>query len=85
MTEYFTIEQLKQRGWTTDMVRMHLGKPDDLRPDPNGRLRKPIKLYSTDRVHTLEAGAAKADLGKLAEAQELAKRALSLKKKKLSR
>lgn len=66
------------------MIKAHLGKPDEQRCDPNGRLRKMIKLYEAERVHALEAGAAKAELQKLSDATSLAKRALAMRKKKLS-
>ena len=84
MDDYYTTEQLNARGWTVLMIKTHLGKPDEQRSDPSGRLLKPIKFYRIDRVHTLEAGAAKADLEKMSEAKALARRALELKKKKIS-
>ncbi len=83
MDDYYTTEQLKARGWTALMIKAHLGRPDDQRSDPSGRLRKPIKLYRRDRVLSLEAGAAQADLEKLSEAKTFARRAQELKKKKL--
>lgn len=84
MDEYFTIEQLKARGWTGLMIKSHLGKPDEQRSDPSGRLRKPIKLYRRDRVLSLEAGAAQGELEKLSEAKTLARRAIELKKRNFS-
>ena len=50
MDDYFTTEQLKARGWTSRMIKAHLGKPDTTQPDPRGLLRKPIQLYSRDMV-----------------------------------
>ena len=82
MDDYYTTEQLKARGWTALMIKTHLGRPDGQRSDPSGRLRKSIKLYRRDRVLSLEAGAAQADLEKLSEAKTFARRAQELKKKK---
>ena len=84
MKEHYTIEQLKARGWTALMIKTHLGKPDEQRSDPNGRLRKKVKLYRIERVHAFEVGEARTDLEKLSEARALAKRALQLKKSKRS-
>ena len=43
------------------MIKAHLGKADEQRSDPNGRLRKSVKLYRIERVHEAEAGAARSD------------------------
>ena len=80
MQDHYTSEQLKERGWTSSMIKAHLGNPDDQTADPNGQLRKPAKLYQIERVHAAEAGPARSELKKLREAVELAKRALRLKK-----
>ena len=82
MTDYYTTEELKERGWMDSIIKQHLGKPDDTRADPHGRLRTRIKLFAVDRVHELESGKAKADLEKISEARDLARRALMLKKRK---
>ena len=82
MQDYYTTEQLKDRGWTSLMIKAHLGKADEQRSDPNGRLRKTVKLYRIERVHAAEVGAARSDLQKRSEATALAKRALQLKKNK---
>ena len=84
MADHYTVEGLQARGWTTSMIRTYLRKPDDQRSNPHGRLRKAISLYQVDRVHDLEAGAAKHDLEKMAEGRALAKRALDMMKKKRS-
>ena len=80
MDDYFTTEQLKARGWTSRMIKAHLGKPDATKPDPRGRLRKPILLYACDRVLHIEGTAARADLGKLNQARDLARRAAAARK-----
>ena len=82
MTDYYTTADLKEHGWTDSIIKQHLGKPDRVRPNPQGRLRSKIKLFAVDRVHELEGGKAKADLEKISEARDLAKRALMLKQRK---
>ena len=57
-----------QRGWTSLMIKAHLGKADKQRSDPNGRLRKAVKLYRIERVHAAEACAAYSDLENRSEA-----------------
>ena len=64
------------------MIKAHLGKADEQRSDPNGRLRKTVKLYRIERFHAAEVGAARSDLEKRLEAMALAKRAFQLKKSK---
>jgi hypothetical protein len=51
----YTTEQLKERGWTSLMIKAHLGKADEQRSDPNGQLRKTVKLYRIGRVHAARA------------------------------
>ena len=80
MSEFYTTEQLKDRGWTSSMIEAHLGMADQQRADPNGRLRKSVKLYLIERVHAAETGSARSELTKLDESVALAKRALRLKK-----
>ena len=77
MDDYFTTEQLKARGWTSRMIKAHLGKRDATQPDPRGRLRKPIQLYARDRVLNIEGTAARDELGKLNQARDLARRAVT--------
>jgi hypothetical protein len=84
MQDHYTTEQLRDRSWTSLMIKAHLGKADEQRSDPNGQLRKTIKLYRIERVHAAEAGTARSDLEKRSEATALAKRALQLKKSKHS-
>jgi len=80
MDDSSTTEKLKARGWTSRMIKAHLGKPDATKPDPRGRLRKPIQLYARDRVLHIEGTAARDDLGKLIEARDLARRAVAARK-----
>jgi hypothetical protein len=75
MEDYFTTEQLKGRGWTSRMIKAHLGKPNATQADPCGRLRKPIQLYARGRVLRIEGTDARDDRGKLNEARDLAGRA----------
>jgi hypothetical protein len=78
MQDYYTTEQLRDRGWASLMIKAHLGKDDEERSDPNRRLRRTVKLNRIARVHAGEAGAARSDLEKRSEATALAKRALQL-------
>ena len=80
MDNYFTTEQLEARGWTSRMIKAHLGKPDATQADPRGRLRKPIQLYARDKVLHIEGTAARNDLGKLNQARDLARRAAAARK-----
>jgi hypothetical protein len=80
MDNYFTAEQLRARGWTSRMIKTHLGKPDATQPNPRGRLRKPIQLFGHDRVLLIEGSTARDDLGKLNEARDLARRAVAARK-----
>ena len=82
MQDCYTTEQLRDRGWTSLMIKAHLGNADEQRSDPNGRLRKTVKLYRIERVHAAETGPARSDLEKRSEATALAKRALELKTSK---
>ena len=75
MDDYFTTEQLRARGWTSRMIKAHLGKPDATQADPRGRLRKAIQLYPRDKVLHIEGTAARDDLDKLNQARDLARRA----------
>jgi len=82
MSEFYTTKQLRDCGWTCSLVKAHLGAPDKQRADPNGHLRKPVKLYRIERVHAAEAGSARSEFKKLEEAIALAKRTLRLEKSK---
>ena len=82
MQDHYTTEQLRDRGWTSLMIQTHLRKDDEQKSDPNGRLRKSVKLYRIERVHAAEASAARSDFEKWSEATVLAKRALQLQKNK---
>ena len=75
MDDYFTTEQLRARGWTSRMIKAHLGKPDATQADPRGRLRKAIQLYARDKVLHIEGTAARDDLDKLNQVRDLARRA----------
>jgi hypothetical protein len=80
MQDHYTTEQLKERGWTSSMIKFHLVQPDEERADPNGPLKKSVELYRTERVHAAEDGPARSELKTLEEAVVLAKRALQFKK-----
>jgi hypothetical protein len=40
MQDHYTTEQLRDRGWTSLMIKADLGKADEERSDPNGLLQK---------------------------------------------
>ena len=67
----FAIGQFEIKG--DGIIKQHLGKPDGVRANRQGRLRARIKLFAVDRVHELEGGGAKADLEKISDARDLAR------------
>jgi hypothetical protein len=51
MSEYFTVAQLKKRGWTNLLIVKYLGEPDELRQNPHRKgTSHPMKLYRRSRV-----------------------------------
>ena len=62
MSDYYTVEDLKDRGWTETTIRDHLGKPDKEHPNKQSSLRKPIGFYAKERVLEAEKSRAKRDL-----------------------
>jgi len=56
--DMLSMRQLRERGWTTAMVRDLLGEPDTKRPNPVYRSGAPMGLWSTARVTAAEAGPA---------------------------
>jgi len=55
LSGHLTIRELRERGWNDRLVRNFLGKPDDMGTShtPSGG-RRPHKLYSYNRVTTVE-------------------------------
>ncbi|MEV6030200.1 hypothetical protein AB0L65_03570 [Nonomuraea sp. NPDC052116] len=54
MSEYFTLAELRERGWSAAMVRKMLDPPDLTRPNPVFRSASPMKLYEGERVKAAE-------------------------------
>ncbi|MFG1704771.1 hypothetical protein ACFLIM_16415 [Nonomuraea sp. M3C6] len=54
MSEYFTLAELRERGWSPTMIRKMLDPPDLLRPNPVFRSASPMRLYETERVMLAE-------------------------------
>ena len=52
---FVTLSKLKERGWTTALVKRFLGEPDELRANPHFRSGPKMKLYNRQRVDEVEA------------------------------
>jgi hypothetical protein len=72
--DMLTAPRLKERGWTAAMIR-DLGDPDQLVPNPRYRSAAPMRLWSAERVATLESGdafIARVEAGKTRSAASVA-------------
>jgi hypothetical protein len=85
MNDYYTTADLKERGWTDSIIKQHLGKPDGARTNPQGWFRARIELFAVHRVHELESGKVKADLEKISDTRDLARRAYGGREKLFTR
>jgi len=56
MTEMLKRQELKDRGWTDTLINRFLPTPDATKPNPRYRSAAPMKLYSSGRVASIEAG-----------------------------
>lgn len=54
MVNHYTVEDLLKLGWTRDLIRQHLGSPDQLLPNSRNANR-PVRLYECGRVSTMSA------------------------------
>lgn len=80
--QYFTQNELKERGWNLRMIAALLGEPDRLKPNPWYRSSPPIKLFSRSRVMTAEEGETfKAHLVKRARRSLAAAKGVETKKR----
>lgn len=52
-SQYLTVQQILQRGWTRRLIEHYLGK-EDARTAPGRRSGRPACLYSLHRVITVE-------------------------------
>lgn len=55
MTEFFSVPELKSRGWTEASIRSLLGEPDKTKTNPIYRTGSPMRLFSEARVTDAEA------------------------------
>lgn len=51
---YFSVRQLKERGWTERLVRLYLEAPDRTAPNPRRKSGAPKRLYLKTRVVEIE-------------------------------
>lgn len=73
--ETFDIVQLRDRGWTRQMVTRFLGSPDTRRPASQGGGGRPAELYCVSRVRSAERLVAFSDARRTAsDRSALAKR-----------
>ena len=51
---FYTVTDLRQRGWTRRLIERFLGYADTLTPNPHFKRGRPMKFFDTDRVHGVE-------------------------------
>jgi hypothetical protein len=56
--QYYTQNDLKERGWNKTIIAALLGEPDKLKPNPWYRSSPPVRLFLITRVKELEESAA---------------------------
>lgn len=70
-TPYYSVSQLRGRGWTQRLIDHFLGAPDDSQLNelvPANRRGRPMRLFRVDRVNRVESDpgfSRKADVSKL--------------------
>jgi hypothetical protein len=52
---FYTVTDLRQRGWTRRLIQRFLGNADSLAPNPHIKRGRPMKYFETARVHSVEA------------------------------
>jgi len=52
---FFSVSELKTRGWTATAIQRFLGDADEQRPNPQYPGAAPMRLYFTERVLETEA------------------------------
>ena len=52
---FYTVTDLRQRGWTRRLIQRFLGNADNLAPNPHFKRGRPMKYFETARVHSVEA------------------------------
>jgi hypothetical protein len=53
--ERLTRTQVRERGWSDEMIDRLMPEPDRFRPNPHSRKSPPMRLYDLDRVVRIEA------------------------------
>jgi hypothetical protein len=66
-------QDIKDRGWTNTLITRFLPVPDEMRPNPHYRSAAPMKLYSLDRVISVEGSAGFRPFADKVAARKLAK------------
>ncbi len=81
---YFTLAELKSRGWTGTLVRDLLAVPDATRCNPHFKSAAPIRLYSQTRVIDVEQSEAWSALAQRASVRRnAAEKATQTKRERL--
>ena len=58
LTPYYSVSQLRDRGWTQGLIDIFLGAADDSQLNvmvPVNRRGRPMRLFSIDRVQLVES------------------------------
>lgn len=55
MNVYLSTTDLRERGWTINLIRKHLGKPDTHDFNPSKSVGRKQQLYFASRVMRVEA------------------------------
>lgn len=53
---YYTVTELKQRGWTRRLIERFLGTSDSQTQNPHFKRGRPMRYFETQRVHHAESG-----------------------------
>ena len=52
---YFSVSDLRRRGWTRRLIERFLGAPDGAKPNPHLRRGRPMRLFDAGRVQVVES------------------------------
>ena len=69
---YFTVAELKKRGWTDTLVQKLLGEANATRPNPHFKSAARVRLYLQTRVNAIEQSEAWPALAQKASARRAA-------------
>lgn len=79
--ERLTPSRMKERGWTTSMIKRLLGEPDAFATNPNYRSGHPMRLYDLSRIEAAEASDAFAALQQKAKKRSASATAVTDRKR----